>query len=88
MTPAATNQRADADTCRRGHRGALSPRRGGYSTTRCRICDAERKRLKRSATKPAAVRGDDGIERYPIDEWKRRFGQPPLLVTSYDAYAE
>ena len=43
------------------------------------------------AAKPAAarvVRGDDGIERYPIDEWKRRFGQPPLLVTSYDAYAE
>jgi hypothetical protein len=32
-------------------------------------------------------RVDDG-RRYPIDEWKRLFGDPPMLTTSYDAWAE
>lgn len=50
---------------------------------------------RRSPGRPPAVpvealdgeRVDDG-RRYPIDEWKRLFGDPPMLTTSYDAWAE
>ena len=34
------------------------------------------------------VLGDDGIERYSIDEWRCRFGPPPALHVHYDAVAE
>jgi len=103
MTPAGTNERAPRTTCRNGHdltdpANVLVDRR----YVGCRACKreqnrrADRRRRGRAIDDAVTVqvvaapvlRAEDDGARYPIEEWKRRFGQPPLLVTSYDAYAE
>lgn len=95
--------RPPVEVCKRGHEPNWHMTGNGRSCRTCdRTRERERYAAKRAAIAAAAAaaapvavpvealdgeRVDDG-RRYPIDEWKRLFGDPPMLTTSYDAWAE
>lgn len=102
MTPAAGNVRQVGRVWKCGHTDIVRTRTGKLRCDECerersrrRFRTGQAQRLATTApAAPGAVDGDrvvlgaDGIVRYRIDEWRARFGAPPMLDTPYDAWAE
>lgn len=103
MTPAATNQRRECATAvdawtrrhewRSGRYATCTPTRRPKTEQPLQAHPNRERKVRRPMTPlslegPLVITGDDGIERYRIDEWRRRLGTPDPIVFHYDAFAE